>query len=161
MTFTAKTEEDIAALENPEGWFPCTTNGGFDKVSKKAQAKGETESDMILIEMTVYVGSQEKQLSDWLLAGMLRKLIRYCKATGLMDIYETGRLKGEDCDGKNCWVRLERDNAEGKYKGRSRPVDYSPRNPEDPDAVAPAPSQARVEKESAKAAMLDGDEIPF
>ena len=106
MQLTPKTEAELAADRLlPDGIYPFECLRASEGVSKSG-------NPMITVELRIYCDSGEVILRDYLLSAYLRKILNFCKVTGLIAKYNAGALSADDCAGKTGFVKI------GKEDGR-------------------------------------------
>ena len=120
MKFTPLTEQQIAEQNLiPEGYYRYKVTKATDKISQAG-------SEMIELNVEVFVGNSTRPLFDYLLSSFLMKLNHFCKVNGMMDKYDNGTLTSNDCWGKSQGfvnVGTQKDKT-GKYSDKSVIKDY-------------------------------------
>lgn len=101
MQFSAKTEAQIQEESLiPVGEYDFTVVKADNKVSKN------TSSEMIQLDMDVFVDGVARPLKDWLMEQMAYKLRHFCFSVGLGSKYEDGNLQANDCVGRSGKVKI-------------------------------------------------------
>lgn len=149
MQFQPKTESEIReASLAPDGEYDFDVLEASDKTSKSG-------NQMIAAKIGVYGGSHVRwHVYDYLLPLMEAKLRHFCDTTGLLSLYESGRLRAEDCVGRSGKCRIKTKKAEGQYGAKNVVDDYVVRTakPLATPVAAANPSGAGA---------LPEDDIPF
>jgi hypothetical protein len=138
MRFTAKTEEQLQE-ENllPLGWYDFEVLEAHHKISKAAQARGETEPNMIHLKLRVYETPERGVfVDDYLLEEMAFKLLHFCSETGLMAAYSSGQLTPEMCVGKAGRVKIGPSKPKGTFKAKDEVKDYGEKESASPQKQA-------------------------
>lgn len=108
MKVSPKTEKELNEMNLiPIGDYPFEVLDAQDKKSKKG-------SDMIELQLAIFVGDSRRLLTDFLLDAMPGKLFHFCQYTGLADKYAKGELTAEDCLGKSGYLTVK--TSKGKKK---------------------------------------------
>lgn len=157
MRFTPKTEKEIVEERLwPEGEYDFS-------VSQAVEATSKAGNEMIKAFVTVYrPDGKVMELTDYLMESMLWKLLHFCEATGLSDLYHSGQIVG---DGMGEIVEFK--GKEGRLKlGIQKSDDYPDKNVIkdyiSSDDAAPRPKKAKVTNEQVQKPLDDlEDEIPF
>jgi len=155
MKVSPKTEREIAEMRAlPKGWYPFTIDTAEEKLSKKAAEKGETEPNMMELNLRVYRDSGYSFQKDWLMEGQYssEKLRNCAVACGVLNEYEAGELSGESLKGREGYVKIGIE-TKGDFAGNNKVLDYAKEPPKSKDEAKPAPPNSDPE--------LDGDDIPF
>lgn len=95
MNFPPKTEEQLQ-LENliEEGTFLFEVVSAEEKLSQAG-------NEMIQMNLKVYDSQgNSHHIFDFLMEAMGFKLLHFCNAVGLSEIYKAGRLTAQDCEYK-------------------------------------------------------------
>lgn len=98
MNFEPKSEEELdEAMLLPEGDYPFEVHKATDKTSSSG-------NEMIALELYVFdEQGRGRTQRDWLVASdqplCIKKIRRFCAATGLMEQYESGQLSSDSCYG--------------------------------------------------------------
>lgn len=128
MKYSPKTKEEIQdAKLIPKGIYQFEVFRAEDKMSKKAEARGETEDDMIEVELYVFVGEKERIQKDWLGTwdGGEEKLAFFCEATGQPDAYKLGTLVAADCLNQTGYLEITHKDSD-QYGKQSQVRQYLP-----------------------------------
>lgn len=160
MRFTPKTEQQIEE-ENllPAGTYDFECVEAEEAVSKKG-------NEMIKVKLRVYRDDGSFiVLTDYLLEAFAKKLLHFCKAGGLMGVYEDGHLTTHHCKGVIGKAVLDIQPAEGKYAAKNIVEDYTEAGPAarkpTPEARRPQPPATRPKPEHDPNLDVEGDDIPF
>jgi hypothetical protein len=126
---------------------------------------------MIEIKLRVYSDDGSHRIvTDYLMEAMAHKLFHFAEATGNMDKYESGALSSDDCEGKELFVKIGIDPANGNFAAKNVVKDYvSPQSEsrraatqEEPkEAPKAAPKYAPKPPKGADLDVLADSEIPF
>lgn len=101
-----------------EGVYPFEVLGASEEISKAG-------NEMIKIKINVRgEKGQSAHIYDYLMEKMAFKLRHFCEATGLLAKYEAGTLSELDCEGKQGWVKIKIEPANGKYDAKNSVADY-------------------------------------
>jgi hypothetical protein len=119
MRFEPKTKEELSNLL-PDGIYEFSVLSAEETVSKKG-------NDMIALKLEVYDDGNGKtsKVPDWLVNSekTLRKVLGFCEATGILDIYNSGQLTADHCTGKSGRVKLVVQDAQDNFPAKNS-VDY-------------------------------------
>lgn len=160
MNFTPKTEEQIAAEGMlPEGIYPFEV---LNAVDTKSKTSGD---EMIKIQIRVFTeDGRDATLTDYLLASYLRKILNFCKVTGLSAKYNAGTLCAEDCLAKNGYARIgiekgkEKSQKPGEFFDDKNTVkDYITAPVTSTVSAKPQPNDAQLQNKSAE----NDEDVPF
>ncbi len=146
MKLTPKTDKEIAE----EGLLPP---GIYDaEVAEAEEATSRKGNDMIVAKLKVYHGDKYRNVTDYLMEAMARKLRNAADVMGLLPDYEAGRLVADDMVGKPVRVKIGIEKDKNKqYPDKNSVLDYVRGD----GAAAPVRAPARA------AATDLSDEIPF
>ena len=164
MNFQPKTEKEIQKenerllLPVRKEPYPATVESAVDKTSKSGH-------EMIEIKLKVFADDGSHRIvTDYLMEAMAHKLFHFAEATGNMEKYQAGTLSSDDCEGKELFVKIGIDPANGNYAAKNVVKDYSSPQSELRHATQeePKPAPKSVPKPP-KDADLDvaPDDIPF
>lgn len=139
--------------------YPATVDSAVDKTSKSG-------NEMIEIKLKVYADDGSHRIvTDYLMEAMAHKLFHFAEATCNMEKYEAGTLSSDDCEGKELFVKIGIDPANGNYAAKNVVKDYSSpqselRHSATKEEAQPAPKSV---PKPPKDADLDvaPDDIPF
>lgn len=143
MQFTPKSKNELA-MDGllPKGWYDFEVMAAEDAVSKKSG------SEMIKLKLRVFrPEGGEKHVYDYLIESAPGHLYEFCESTNLLDKYNAGTLKAEDCELKSGRVRIAVDDKNEAYPPKNVAKGYA-------DPRTPTKSASKVEGP-------DDDEIPF
>lgn len=134
MDFNAKQMREDALLK--KGRYKFRVHQGREKTS----AKG---TDMIVLRMALSVNGRDVQF--WATLLFMPKMFwfveHFCKATGMPEKIDEGRLMAQDCDGKEGYldidhrVNAETGEVEAYVKDFVKPEDLKPSESENVDFV--------------------------
>lgn len=154
MKFTAKSEEQIE-LEGllPEGEYDFQVLEASDQISKKG-------NEMIKLYLNVFdAQGKPRRVVDYIMEAFPKKLIHFCKHTGLEQSYASGSITAYECVDKTGRVRLTIEPA-GEYPAKNAVVDYV-----EGFKFAPKPATVKPAQPTApEPIMLDttaDDDMPF
>ena len=125
MRFAPKTEEQL----NEENLIPAGNYPFEVVIAEEKQSKAG--NDMIALKLRVYHGERALCVNDWLMESMGFKLRHFCEETGLLDKYEAGTLRADDCDGKSGFVTLKVEPKKGDFAAKNAVKDYCKAKEED------------------------------
>jgi hypothetical protein len=98
--------------------YPATVESAVDKTSKSG-------NEMIEIKLKVFADDgSHRTVTDYLMEAMAHKLFHFAEATGNMDKYESGTLSSNDCEGKELFVKIGIDPANGNFAAKNVVKDY-------------------------------------
>ena len=169
MKVSPKTEKElIEARLLPKGWYPFTIGEAEDALSKKAKERGETEPNMIALNVQVYKDAGFVFVKDWLMDTEFgAHKLRHCAETcGLLEDYEQGSLLASSFKGREGYVKIGVQKGKDNYPDQNKIDDYADSPPEDKEAKK-AVEHARVAtgapRKDADPDPLgkDEDDIPF
>lgn len=145
MEFTPKSEEQIQMDR-------CLPAGTYDfKVIDAEDTESKKGNEMIALKLRVYrEDGSGTQLRDWILEKLEFKLRHFCETTGLLEVYNTGKLNAEICIGRVGRVVTSIEEQDG-YGPQARVVDYEKNGSVTQSAI----TDPQANESS------DGDEIPF
>jgi hypothetical protein len=149
MKFTPKTEQQLAEenLLTP-GIYPFDVLEAHPKVSKAAQAAGQTEPNMIELKLKVYEDADRGVfVTDYLMEAMAFKLRHFCEEVGLLDQYNKGTLTADMCAGRSGHAKIGPSKPNGDFKPKDEVKDYG----------RPKTTQKQTAKVSAAAQSGDPD----
>lgn len=119
MNFKPSTEQEITDRKLwPKAVYPFEIIEGEDKVSQGGNNP--------MIELKVKISRPDgssRTITDYLLEKTPEKLLHCCKATGLLDRYESGSVSGPELRGKRGKLRLGIEKKKG-YPDRNVVADY-------------------------------------
>ena len=164
MNFQPKTEKEIQKenerlllLVRKEP-YPATVESAVDKTSKSG-------NEMIEIKLKVFADDGSHRIvTDYLMEAMAHKLFHFAEATGNMEKYQAGTLSSDDCEGKELFVKIGIDPANGNYAAKNVVKDYSSPQSELRHATQEEPKPSpKFAPKPPKDADLDAapDDIPF
>jgi hypothetical protein len=169
MQFTPKTDKEIQKenerllLPVRKEPYPAIVRTAVDKTSKSG-------NEMIEIKLEVFADDGSSRfVTDYLMEAMMHKLLHFAEATGSEDKYTAGALSADDCEGKELFVKIGIDPANGNFAAKNVVKDYvlplsesrhAATQEETKDAPKAAPKSA---PKPPKDADLDvaPDDIPF
>ncbi len=132
----------------PAGKYPFSVI----KAEEKTSSKG---NPMLALQITVYAeNGGQVTVFDYLMENKPAQLEQFCRFTGMEALYASGKLEEADCVGREGWVCIKVQPAQGNYDPKNVVSYYCPK-PESTLAGAPA---RRV---ALPPAGLDDDEIGF
>lgn len=140
MKTNPKTDEqlhDEAML--PEGEYDFSIDKAEDKVSKKGREAGQTEPDMIQLDLTVFSSKGDRRVRDWIVSTMAWKLKHFCYAVGLGEAYERGDISADGLVGRCGKLLLKKGKANGDFAPRNEVKDYIVNGAEKPAPMKVAP----------------------
>ena len=124
MQFTPKTEKEIQKenerllLPVRKEPYPATVRTAVDKTSKSG-------NEMIEIKLEVFTDDGSSRfVTDYLMEAMMHKLLHFAEATGNTGKYEAGVLSADDCEGKDLFVKIGIDPANGNFAAKNVVKDY-------------------------------------
>jgi hypothetical protein len=119
MNFKPRTESELADRKLwPKAVYPFEIAAAAEKVSQKGGNP--------MIELKVKISRADgaaRTITDYLLEKTPEKLLHCCKATGLLDRYESGSLSDTDFEGKCGKLRLGVEKKKG-FPDRNVVSDY-------------------------------------
>jgi hypothetical protein len=135
MQFDSKTKEQIQDEKVlPEGEYQFQVSNAKETVSKKG-------SDMIALTLSVTAADGSKRVvRDWLLDNQHEKLMGFCEATGISDLYASGKLGATDCLGLKGYAKLKVENSK-QFGPQNKVAFYVPK----PFLGQPSKAAAMVE----------------
>jgi hypothetical protein len=166
MQFTPKTvkelqqESERLLLPARKEPYPASVESAVDKTSKSG-------NEMIEIKLKVFADDGSHRIvTDYLMEAMAHKLFHFAEATGNMDKYESGTLSSNDCEGKELFVKIGIDPANGNFAAKNVVKDYSSPQSESRHAATKeephaAPKSAPKPPKDADLDVLADSEIPF
>lgn len=122
LKFTPKREEDLSDLLS-------IGNGKFEVVNAK-EIDASNGNPMIRLYLKVWdQNGKQGFIYDNLMLNennfSLRKILHFCKATGLLDQYEKGILMASNCTGKSGLLRIGiQKDRNGQYRDKNVASDY-------------------------------------
>lgn len=140
--------------------YPATVESAVDKTSKSG-------NEMIEIKLKVFADDGSHRIvTDYLMEAMAHKLFHFAEATGNMEKYEAGTLSSDDCEGKELFVKIGIDPANGNYVAKNVVKDYSSpqselRHSATHEEPKPAPKSVPKPPKDADLDVLADSEIPF
>jgi hypothetical protein len=166
MQFKPKTEKELQQ-ENERLLLPVRKEPYPASVESAVDKKSRSGNEMIEIKLKVYADDGSYRIvTDYLMEAMAHKLFHFAEATGNMDKYESGTLTPDDCEGKELFVKIGIEPANGNYAAKNVVKDYSSPQPalrheatkEEPHA---APKSAPKPPKDADLDVLADEEVPF
>lgn len=159
MNFTPKSEKELAELNLlPEGDYPFQVMRAADEKSKTSG------NDMIVLDLMFFApdGSNRKVM-DYLVPSTvygIKKIHGFAKATGLLGLYDAGKITADDCVDKTGYAKLGiskgKDNGKGGlYPDRNAVKWYITKDGAKP-AVQPSPKPT-----DPTVAEPDDEDVPF
>jgi hypothetical protein len=162
MRFTPKTKEEINESKlYPEGEYSFEVYQVVEAVSKNG-------NDMLKVMLRVYKPDGTFIfVTDYLMESVMYKLLHFCEATGLEDLYHTGTINADDTGvvqeftGKTGTLKLGIQKS-ADYPDRNVVKDYLPT----PEAKTARPAVKQTIKKASAAAQapiddMDDSDIPF
>ena len=117
MQFEPKTDRELLDLW-PEGEYSF-------EVAKADETTSSNGNDMIVLHCNVYnEEGRVKVFRDYLVESVAFKLKASCKALGLLDAYNTGKLSALDFEGKKGELKLGIEEGKDGYQDRNKIVGY-------------------------------------
>ncbi len=159
MEFEPKTEREIRdAMVLTPGVYDFEVIKAEEKTSKKGNA---------MIELTLNIfpdDGKPRIVRDWLLGSMELKLNRFCRATGLEQVYNEGAITAFACEGVGGKVKLTVD-SDPNYGDRNGVKDYIPAaavvGELKADTAPEIPTKKTDAKKLEEQLAAAGDDIPF
>jgi len=160
MQFAPKSENELNPTL-PDGEHTATVVKAEEKVSRGG-------NDMIALTLRAEMpGGGSALIKDWLLPndkGMW-KVHDFCKAAGLMERYDAGDLRADDCLEAEVRIKVKNEASEefgeqARVKGYIKPDPDSAPMPE-PVGTPAAQGQRARKADAEKAAEQDDSDIPF
>lgn len=161
MRTTPKTEKELQEANLlPKGWYPFHIQTAEDKLSKAAKERGETEPNMIELNVQVFRDQGFVFVKDWLMDTEFgaHKLRHCADACRVLDRYESGSLEAEDLESKEGYVKIGIQKSEDEqWPDKNKILDYAKDMPvKKGEAAVGKPNKPNIEEPGE-----DEDEIPF
>ena len=167
MKVTPKTEKEIVESRLlPKGWYPFTIGEAEDALSKAAKERGETEPNMIALNVQVYKDNGFVFVKDWLMDTEFgAHKLRHCADTcGILADYESGSMLASQLVGKEGYVKIGIQVSKGSFPDSNRIEDYAthpPERRESEEKKAASAKRIAAPLTKASSAEEDLDEVPF
>ena len=101
MRFEAKDKQQIRDEKVlPAGEYAFQVSKAIDSVSKKG-------NDMIALTLAIQSADGKRFVNDYLLPTFPEKILGFCEATGMVDLYASGVFVASDCIGREGYVKLK------------------------------------------------------
>jgi hypothetical protein len=152
MQFTPKSREALAESSLiPKGTYDFECVKGEEKRSGKG-------NDMFVLDLKIWLeDGSVRFLTDWILPEFdmgLAKLLAFCDAAGMSELYDAGDLNATDCVGKAGKVVVSQKKDKDSGELRNKVVDYK-------RAGAEQVTPKRAESKPGEMATEADDDIPF
>jgi hypothetical protein len=151
MKFTPKTEDQL----REESLMPA---GTYDfEVVEASNEKSKKGNDMIKVKLQLWDRNGDTRfLYDYLMEAMMFKLLHFCEATGLSQMFQAGNLSAENCLGRTGKVKIKVGEAQNGYAPKNEVKDYV-----SPQAGQGMAARAASAAPVASNAPADTDDVPF
>ena len=154
MKFQPKSEDQILKEQlPPEGWTEAEVESCEEKVSKSG-------NPMLKLRLRLFTTDGERVMFDYLLESFAIKLIHFCRAAGLEDIYKSGELDERQCVGVVVEAEIKHKTQKGgDYDGQvqANVADYRAIQRTRAKPPASKPPAAKLDK----ADKIEESDIPF
>lgn len=152
MRFEAKTKQQIQDEKTlPEGVYPF-------KVTKAVDGRSKKGDEMIALTLQCYQDNGPARLVNDRLGAWAfgqEKILNFCEATGIVELYASGIFSATDCEGLEGYVKLGIETSD-QYGTKNVVKNYVPEPAK--AQPAPKPSSLRLVPEPVAAGAND---VPF
>jgi len=116
MNFAPKTKEEIETMN-------LIKPGIYHfRVANAKEGMSKSGNEMLTLTLEVYDNEgRAHPIFDYLVEAMAFKLYAFCESTGLLRLYQEGRLTAQDCIGRTAYVELTIEKGKESPQGGTYP----------------------------------------